>query len=216
MRTGAPEQWGWAPTAGGNTAPPPAPRPSALAVTLSALLLAALIAAPAVLHQTPAPPTAQGGAFSGHGISFSYPASWTWITGPGFGAEAGNRLWSEGFFPGPSEGLSYVAVTAYRLPFDADLQPVTALAAQLKTVMSTLATRFNGSLTSGPTSVQVDGAQAFSATITFQQAGQDLTTQVVAVFSGSTQYNINCEYTADSQAQVSGACAQVVSSFRLG
>ena len=177
-----------------------------LAIAVLAAVALSACQATTQIHQGHA-----GGAqtYRGHGVSFSFPAGWSVRSQHG-GTTSGNQLWSTAVGSGtPDDGIF---VKAFRLNI-----PVTAQ--NLDAANRDIAAAFQqaGATLEGPaTKTTMAGLPALLFRITATAGGTRVQSRIVAAFSGTTEYFVNCQYTPAKTAEVKQACHQVVGSFRVG
>jgi uncharacterized RDD family membrane protein YckC len=193
-----------------------------LALIPLAVVLLAAVALPVYRTSTGATPASQktsaGGTYQGHGISFNYPVAWTsYGTRYGQSSGPGSQLWRTFVGPGPSTPYDGVIVTAYPVSQTVAAQNIGALIPALESDVKQLFGQAGGGLQAGPEKITMAGKPAVRLRGTGVMAdGTRYTSTVVLAFNGTTEYFVNCQYTAAKAAEVKRACDQVVGSFQVG
>jgi hypothetical protein len=72
-----------------------------------------------------------------------------------------------------------------------------------------------GELTRPISPTTVNGIPAYEVSFTSTTGGPDLTTDMVLVFDGTQQWNIQCQYAAADQPDVLPGCQQIWDSFTI-
>jgi len=152
--------------------------------------------------------------YRAHGVSFEYPAGWqvqnveTTATAGG-----GQELWTTAV--GPGTDLDSIEVTAYQVNVPVTAQNIDAVTPELESVTRQLFDQLGGAVQAGPEKITMAGKPAvrFSGTGTIN--GSQVESTVVFAFSGTTEYAVNCQYTAARAAEVQRACNQVLTSFQV-
>jgi len=152
------------------------------------------------------------------GISFNYPAAWTdYGTRYGESSGSGPQLWRTFVGPGPSTPYDGVIVTAYPVSQTVAAQNIGALIPALKSEAKRLFKQAGGGVQAGPEKITMAGKPAvrFRGTGVIAGGTRYMST-IVFAFNGTTEYFVNCQYTAAKAAEVTRACDQVVGSFHVG
>ena len=145
--------------------------------------------------------------YRANGVSFDYPAGWQDETGYNAGTSgAVPALWTIVVGPGtPHDGIG---VQATRLGLAVTAQNIDYAAHQLESVAQQAGLAVQG------TPVKITMAGLPGLRFRFTETGS-VSTRVFA-FNGTTEYAVNCQYTAADAAEVTRACDQVVGSFHVG
>ena len=147
------------------------------------------------------------GTYTGHGVSFHYPAGWYQTTPPG-----GSRplLWTTGVGFDPPDSI-YINV--YRIGTRVTAQNLPVFIPSATQVARSGFRRAGDRLTSGPQTITVGGMPGlrFQGTQTNPIAKVTLT----IVFNGMTRYDFSCVYTPAKARAVQRGCAQVLRTFKV-
>ncbi len=187
-------------------------------IPVAAVLLAA-VALPVYRTSTGGTPASQktsgGGTYQGNGVSFNYPAAWTdFGTRYGTSSGSGSQLWRT--FVGPGTPYDGVIVTAYPVSQAVTAQNIGALIPVLESDVKQLFGQAGGGMQAGPETITMAGKPAVRFRATGIMAdGTRYTSTIVFAFNGTTEYFVNCQYTAAKAAEVTRACDQVVGSFHI-
>jgi hypothetical protein len=181
------------------------------------------------------------GQFGGHGVTFSYPQSWTHEPGT-FQVQAGNALWTEFFGPVPAPTTpppadpsqpapsppptdpptapqqDLIAVASYRTNVSITKKNLPRYRPLIKLFVQQLTLQAHGQVLSGPTRVTMARLPGYRFQITaLLQDGTTIESRLVLVFKKRTEYFLNCQHVQDGPlaAEVEAGCDQVMSSFRL-
>jgi len=155
--------------------------------------------------------------YRANGISFSYPAAWTdYGTRYGQSSGSGSQLWRTFVGPGPSTPYDGVIVTAYPASQTVAKQNIDALIPALESEAKQLFGQAGGGMQAGPETITMAGKPAvrFRGTGVIAD-GTRYTSTIVFAFNGTTEYFVNCQYTAAKAAEVTQACDRVVGSFHV-
>jgi hypothetical protein len=178
------------------------------------------------------------GAYGGHGVSFSYPA--TWLHSPGqFEVTAGTPLWQEFFGPQPAAPApqptdpsqpqpqpqpqpavqrDLVAVAAFHTNIAVTKKLLPRLKPVLALMVARLAAQTGGALLSGPQRITMGGMAGYRFQTTANLDPATTTeSRLVFVFKGKTEYFLNCQHVQNGPlaAEIESGCDQVMTSFRL-
>ena len=183
----------------------PARRRGRAAVPLAAVLVAAagLSACGAASPETTL-------TYRGHGVSFDYPAGWqerSGYTSHVYGG--GAKLWSTAV--GPGTQYDGIGVAAYRTRDAVTAQDIDAAIAYLESLLQQAGMTVQGT----PDKITVAGLPGRRLRVTRTVAGTRLASTLVFAYTGTTEYQVNCESTAGMAAQVQQACDQVTGSFHV-
>jgi hypothetical protein len=155
-------------------------------------------------------PTGAGQTYSDNGVTFQYPVGW--IHGPSIlTREVGTKLWSETFAP-KAYDPNGVVVTEYTLQQDLSQIPASPLEAQLKQMVTT---SLGGQNVSDVTPVTVGTLTGYQVTFDAEANDTQFAVQLTMLFVGLQQFNINCQTTSSSSADIQAGCQQIMSTFRL-
>ncbi len=180
----------------------------------TALVLLILFAAQRVSAEYQDP-----GSYRDHGVSFDFPTTWQRGVTQEAEASAGNEdvQWSTAVGPaGSAGGVDAVLIFTYRLNLPVTPEVMDAAEAEFTSLLGQLADQVDGSVTAGP--------QRFSTPqelpgLRYQMAGTidgvRYESSLILIFDGTTEYFINCQYTASLAAEIQRGCEQVVSSLRV-
>ena len=191
-----------------------------LALVPLAVVLLAAVALPVYRTSTGGTPVSQktsaGGTYQGQGVSFNYPVAWT-DSGTRYRQSSTGEhfLWRTAVTPGtPYDG---VIVTAYPVSQTLAAQNIGALIPALESDVKHVFGEAGGGLQAGPEKITMAGKPAVRFRATGVMAdGTRYTSTIVFAFNGTTEYFVNCQYTAAKAAAVTRACDQVVGSFHVG
>ena len=156
--------------------------------------------------------TSPGGTltYKAHGVSFDYPASWQEIGYTSMSSGASAKLW--GTAVGPGTPYDNIAVEAYRLGVTVSAQDLDAVVPDLASAMQQAGMAVQGT----PEKVTMAGLPGLRFRVTGTVDGASYAGTQVFAFNGTTEYTVNCQYTAAKAAEVTRACDQVVGSFHVG
>ena len=149
------------------------------------------------------------GTYTGHGVSFHYPAGWQQTTPSGCGSGC-QLLWSTGVGFDPPDSI-YVNV--YRIGTRVTAQNLPVFIPSATQTARSGFRRAGDRLTSGPQTITVGGMPGlrFQGTQTNPVAKVTLT----IVFNGMTRYDFSCVYTPAKARAVQRGCAQVLRTFQV-
>ena len=118
--------------------------------------------------------------------------------------------------PRPSTPYDGVIVTAYPVSQAVTAQNIGALIPVLESDVKQLFGQAGGGMQAGPEKITMAGKPAVRFRATGIMAdGTRYTSTIVFAFNGTTEYFVNCQYTAAKAAEVTRACDQVVGSFHV-
>jgi uncharacterized RDD family membrane protein YckC len=187
---------------------PAAQWPAVLAGTLASLAILGM----SVQVNTGGPPGQASAGQPCHGVSFHHPAGW--FQAPAEVRAVGNApLCRTGLFLGPSDAI---VIEAYSLPGRVTAANLAAFTPFFTRSMRQAVAQDGGALRAGPQRITVGGLPA----LRFQGPGRSydgtpVAVTVVFAFDGTTQYEIDCQYTRAHAAQVTRACGQVLRTFKV-
>ena len=149
------------------------------------------------------------GTYTGHRVSFHYPAGWQQTTPSGCGSRC-HLLWSTGVGFDPPDSI-YVDV--YRIGTRVTAQNLPVFIPSATRAVRLGFTRSGDRLTAGPQTISVGGMPGlrFQGTQTNPVAKVTLT----VVFNGMTRYDFSCVYTPAKARAVQRGCAQVLRTFQV-
>lgn len=181
-----------------------------------AAAVVALLAGLAVLSlaggdDTPGP--ADDNHFSDHGVSFDYPSDWQDFGPATFQVNSGDVQWSESF--GIQAGSDAAIVTEYALKKDVSSVSAIALQAELDRLFTRTVFRAGGEMNQPISATEINGIEGYRVGFTSTVGGTDLTTDMVLVFRGTQQWNIQCQYTDGDQHDVLPGCHQIWDTFTI-
>jgi len=174
------------------------------AVPLAVVLLAA-VGLSAFRAASAGPP-----AYRAHGVSFEYPAGWQEDTGytstSGGGAA---KLWGTAVEPGTVHDL--ILVEAYRVSPAVTAQDLDAITPDLQSAIQQDGLAVRGA----PEKITMAGLPGLRFRATGTVSGTRYASTLVFAFHGTTEYLVNCQYTAGMAVRVQRACDQVTGSFHV-
>jgi hypothetical protein len=156
--------------------------------------------------------TSPGGTltYKAHGVSFDYPASWQEVGYTSMSSGAWAKLW--GTAVGPGTPYDNIVVEAYRLGVTVSAQDLDAVVPDLASAMQQAGMAVQGT----PEKVTMAGLPGLRFRVTGTVDGASYAGTQVFAFYGTTEYTVNCQYTAAKAAEVTRACDQVIGSFHSG
>jgi uncharacterized RDD family membrane protein YckC len=147
--------------------------------------------------------------YRAHGVAFDYPAGWQEESGYTSAVGGGARqLWGTAVGPGTPNDL--IVVEAYRVDRAVTAQNIDAF---LRPGLEHLEQR--GLAVQEPRKITMAGLPGRRFQVTGAVAGSRYASTLVFAFNGTTEYFVNCQYTAGMAADVGRACDQVTGSFRV-
>ena len=152
-----------------------------------------------------------GNSYSEHGVTFSYPSGWRSLGAAQFTTETGDSEWSDSFFH--EDGVSAVIVTEYALLQDVSGVDQEQLQAELQGLFDSSLWQAGGEVVEALAPSTVNGVEGFRIVFTTPVDGIDTETDMVMVFEGTRQFNLQCQYTPETEEEVMAGCDQVRSSF---
>lgn len=151
--------------------------------------------------------------FSGHGVSFSYPADWQSLGPATFQVNAGDATWTESF--GTAAGSSGAIVTEYALAKDVTDVSDADLQAELDNLFTSTVSQAGGELIEPLAPTTINGLSGYRVSFTSKTGGVDLRTEMVLLFRGMQQWNLQCQYTENDRDDVVPGCQQVWDTFSV-
>ena len=115
----------------------------------------------------------------------------------------------------PAAGSSGAIVTEYALKKGADDISDADLEAELDQLFSSTVAQANGELTDPLASTTVNGLRAYQVSFSAELDGGTLNTDLVLVFDGTQQWNLQCQYTPRDQDQILPGCEQIWETFTV-
>jgi hypothetical protein len=154
-----------------------------------------------------------GQRFSDHGVSFDYPSGWQDLGPASFEVNSGDVQWSESF--GIQAGSNGAIVTEYALKKDVSSVSDDALQAELDRLFTSTVAQAGGELTQPISPTTINGIDGYQVSFTSTAGGADLITDMVLVFQGTQQWNIQCQYSAGDPQDVLQGCQQIWDTFTI-
>ncbi|HEX9716792.1 MAG TPA: RDD family protein [Actinomycetota bacterium] len=151
-----------------------------------------------------------GGTYDCHGVEFTYPSSWSEIDDVEI-SSTGNLEFADVVGLDP---LNNVELQGYLLRQPVDDSNVDRFEREVSQVADQLAAAVSGRVTGGPTRVEIGGLSGFRLRVEGSYGGQPLTVTGVALFRGTTQYFLECQFTPDHARDIRAGCRQVMRTFR--
>jgi len=148
--------------------------------------------------------------YRAHGVAFDYPAGWQDQSGQMSSTSGGGpKLWDAAVGPGTPHDV--IVVEAYRVGRTVTAQNIKATARALESELRQEGLAVRGDVHK-ITMAGLPGVR-FQGTGTVE--GTPYVSILVFAFSSTTEYLVNCQYTAGMATQVRRACDQVTESFRV-
>ena len=163
----------------------------------------------------PATPSASidGATFTGHGVSFSYPSTWTEFVLSDSSASTGGVDWEETV---GMDGRNIVSVARYTLDVAITQANIRARTPSIGSQIESLFTQAGGAVTAGPTAGRLGGMPALSFDGTVRTpSGQPVTTRLLLAFDGTTEYAVTCQYDRSGRDEIRAGCQQIASTFSV-
>ena len=177
-----------------------------LAVVPLALVL--LAAAGLSAYRVISPGSSQ--IYRAHGVAFDYPAGWHEESGSTSASGGGARqLWRTAVGPGTPHDV--IVVEAYRVGRAVTAQNIDAVTRGLENTVEQEGLAVQGA----PEKITMAGLPGLRFQVAGAVAGSRYASTLVFAFNGTTEYLVNCQYTAGMATQVRRACGQVTGSFRV-
>ena len=152
--------------------------------------------------------------FSGHGISFEYPADWDKIEDTSTSASTGNQVWNESY---GLDATNLVAVSLYSIGAEVTTKNIQRFESDITRAIKGVVEQAGGSLEGDPAPLTVAGLPTLdyraSGITTVDEATVD--SRIVLMFDGASEYFLNCQYTDAERQAVEDACQQVLDTFAL-
>jgi hypothetical protein len=160
------------------------------------------------------PSSSPAGTIGENGISFHYPTNWQRISGLGQSASTANRPLFE-----ISVGIDdhdVVQLSSYQLQATVTDANIDAALGEFSSLFRRLATQAGGTVVTPFTVEHATGLPGITGVITAKNPqGIDVESVIHVVFNGTSEYLLNCQYTADTKAEILTGCDQIVSTFQV-
>jgi PsbP-like protein len=151
--------------------------------------------------------------FEGHGISFDYPDDWNEAEETSTAVSSGNQRWSESF--GIDEN-NFVTLTEYEVNIDVSDENIADLEGEIGQTIEGLTQQAGGTVEEGPSEVTMGGLPGFRFKLSGVEAeGGTVDSSIVLVFDGTTEYFLNCQFTAEHRDEIDEGCTQIIDSFEV-
>jgi hypothetical protein len=150
--------------------------------------------------------------YRGNSVSFDYPAGWEEGTIESRAETGGDELWEVAFV---LEGASLVSVAAYRLNMPVTAENLDAAKAEFEEVVRELVDQLGGTVQSGPEEITAAGKPGLRFRATATVDGTSFESTLVFIFDGTTEYYLNCQYTAEWAEDIERGCEQIVRTFTV-
>jgi uncharacterized RDD family membrane protein YckC len=151
--------------------------------------------------------------YRGNGVSFDYPAGWEEgiiegraVTG------SGDELWEVAFV---LDGASFVSFTAYGMNMPVTAEDLDAVKAESEEVVQELFEQDGGTVQSGPEEITAAGKPGLRFQATGTLDGTSFESTIVFIFDDTTEYYLNCQYTAEWAEEIERGCEQIVRTFTV-
>jgi len=151
-----------------------------------------------------------GGTYDCHGVAFTYPSSWSMIDDVRI-LNSGNLEFGDVV---GLDALNNVELQGYVLSQPVDDSNVDRFEREISQAADELAAAVSGQVTGGPTRVEIGGLPGFRLRVEGSYEGQRLIVTGVALFRGTTQYFLGCQFTPDHARDSRAGCRQVMRTFR--
>jgi uncharacterized RDD family membrane protein YckC len=148
--------------------------------------------------------------YRAHGVAFDYPAGWQEESGStSTSGGAARQLWRTAVGPGTPHDV--IVVEAYRVGQAVTAQNIDAVTRGLENTVEQGGMAVQGT----PEKITMARLPGRRFQVTGAVAGSRYASTLVFAFNGTTEYFVNCQYTAGMATQVRRACDQVTRSFRV-
>jgi hypothetical protein len=158
--------------------------------------------------------------YSGHGVSFKYPARWSLMKPGTLVATRGSSLWTTWLGPPAQAGKSIasdlVMLSAYHTPTAITRANAPVYSRQVAALVARVAKQAGGKLIAGPTIVRMGGLPGYGFRITAKAAkATPVESRLVLVWKGKTELFLNCQHAVrgSRKGEIERGCATVVGSF---
>lgn len=150
------------------------------------------------------------GVYDCHHVRFEYPASWPVLTDVKV-STTGNLQFADVV---GLDDVNNVELQAYRLNQAIDHSNIAQSQQEVSAAATQLAEALSGTVTDGPRRIEMGGLPGFSIRIEGQYGGQPFTVEGVFLAQGTTQYFLECQFTADHASEIRPGCEQIMRTFR--
>lgn len=151
--------------------------------------------------------------FTGNGVEFSYPGSWTSLRLSDSSASTGDQVWSRAF---GIDGRNIVSVSAYDLDTSITDANIGARSESIREQLDSLFAQAGGGLQTGPASERLDGLPALSFTGTAKTpTGRTVHSRLILAFDGTTEYFVNCQYDDVAREEMLSGCRRILATFSV-
>jgi uncharacterized RDD family membrane protein YckC len=150
--------------------------------------------------------------YRGNGVSFDYPAGWGEGAIESRAETGGDELWEVAFV---LDGASLVSVAAYRLNMPVTAENLDAATAEFEGVVRELVDQLGGTVQAGPEEITAAGNLGLRFQGTATVDGTPFESTLVFIFDGTTEYYLNCQYTAEWAEEIERGCEQIVGTFTV-
>jgi hypothetical protein len=155
--------------------------------------------------------TAQGGHFTGGGVTFLYPKKWTPVPDPEWTSSA-NATGLIILGSGPEDE---VVVERFRLAEAVTPSNVEQAIEEASDVIPRQAASVGGQVESGPVRTDLGGLPAVQFDESVETGTRLLSIRMVVTFRGLDEYQVSCVRAAELAEKDEVGCARVLSTFRL-
>jgi uncharacterized RDD family membrane protein YckC len=147
--------------------------------------------------------------YRAHGISFDYPAGWQEQTGYTSTSAGAAKLWGTAVGPGTPHDL--ITVEAYPVSPAVTAQNIDAVSPDLEGALRHAGLAVQGT----PKKITMAGMPGLRFRVTGNASGTPYASALVFAFNGTTEYEVDCQYTSGMAAKIERACDQVTGSFHV-
>ena len=171
------------------------------------------------------------GAYTGHGVAFSYPAGWLHMPGE-FDYQVSHPIWQEFFGPQPAAPTDptqpapapdalqrdIVAVASYRTNVAITKKNLARYKRSIQIAILQLTLQSHGAILSGPTRVTMGGLPGYRFQVTATVDDNAIVeSRLVLVFRGKTEYYLNCQHlqAGPLATEIESGCDQLMQSFKV-
>lgn len=174
-----------------------------------AAALLAIVVLAAGLPACGATSPARSLTYRAHGISFGYPAGWQEQTGYTSTSAGAAKLWGTAVGPGTAHDL--ITVEAYPVSPPVTAQNINAVSPDLEGALRHAGLAVQGT----PHKITMAGMPGLRFRGTANVGGTRYPSVLVFAFNGTTEYEVDCQYTSGMAAEIERACDQVTDSFHV-
>jgi hypothetical protein len=150
--------------------------------------------------------------YRGNGVSFDYPAGWEEGAFESRAETGGDELWEVAFV---LDGESLVTVAAYRMNMPVTAENLDAAKAEFEGVVRELVDQLDGTVQAGPEEITAAGKPGLRFRATATVDGTPFESTLVFIFDDTTEYYLNCQYTAEWAEEIERGCEQIVGTFTV-